>query len=576
MSTAAPLPETLSAKQASSASVDHLPDDPATLKRMILELLACLHERDRNNAELRERLDRLIRRLYGPKTERFDPNQPTLFGDATQTPTPETPAAPASEPESPATKRTAKPHGRRRLPDHLPRKPEHHELSEAERICTTCGTPRIDIGVDKSEQADYQPATFFVTEHLVHKYLCPCCAKKEETGGVAQTAATEAATHGVEPAPLPVDTTAVALAGPSPLIISASRPALLLPKCLAGPGMLAYLIVSKFADHLPLYRLEHICARQGLELTRSTMCDWLAACAQALRPLYERMVALVLQSRFINTDDTPVKIHDPTPGGTETGRIWSYLGDLTFRYNVFDFTPNRKRDGPQRFLKDYQGYLQADAFSGYDRLYLPDPVDGCTRIIEVACNAHARRKFVDARTSDELRACQALAYYGQLYDIERRAKDVGEAQRLRMRQDLAVPILNKLKTWLDQQKGEVLPKSPLAEAIGYALNNWTALVRYAETGFLAIDNNVAEREMKRIAIGRKNWLFFGTENGGNTAAVLMSFTSTCKRLGVEPWAYLKDVITRLPLTPPDQLDDLLPDRWQAAHAKTAPPAPSTP
>ncbi len=195
----------------------------------------------------------------------------------------------------------------------------------------------------------------------------------------------------------------------------------------------------------------------------------------------------------------------------------------------------------------------------------------------MACNAHARRKFYEARTSDALRAHQALAYYSQLYELERHAKDFTDTQRLQMRQDLAVPILNQFHAWLEAQRPQVLPKSPLAEALGYALNNWTALVRYTEAGFLDIDNNVAEREMKRIAIGRKNWLFVGSPQGGQTAAVLLSFTSTCQRLAVEPWAYLQDVLTRLPTTPAEQLADLLPDRWQAARlAKLAtPPAPAT-
>jgi transposase len=187
-----------------------------------------------------------------------------------------------------------------------------------------------------------------------------------------------------------------------------------------------------------------------------------------------------------------------------TARLWVYLGDAAHPYNVFDFTVNRKRDGPERFLATYRGYLHADAFSGYDGLYLPDPRTAAARIIEVACNAHARRKFYEARGSDGLRAHQALAYYGQLYELERGAKDLDftDAQRLQMRQDLAVPILETFRRWLEAQCGDVLPKSPLGEALGYALNNWSALVRYTEAGFLAIDNNVAEREMKKVAIGR--------------------------------------------------------------------------
>jgi hypothetical protein len=249
--------------------------------------------------------------------------------------------------------------------------------------------------------------------------------------------------------------------------------------------------------------------------------------------------------------------------------LWVYLGDAAHPYNVFDFTVNRKRDGPQQFLATYQGYLHADAFSGYDGLYLPDPHTATARIIEVACNAHARRKFYEARGSDALRSHQALAYYRQLYELERAAKDFSEAQRLQMRQDLAVPILGQFHQWLEVQRSEVLPKSPMGEALGYALNNWAALVRYTEAGFLAIDNNAAEREMKRIAIGRKNWLFVGSPRGGQTAALLFSFTATCQRLGVEPWRYLRDVLERLPSHPPERLAELLPDEWARAQRAAA-------
>jgi transposase len=360
------------------------------------------------------------------------------------------------------------------------------------------------------------------------------------------------------------------LLDPREVVIAAPKPAMPIHKGLPGPGLLAHLIVSKYTDHLPLNRLERVYERQGHFLHRSTLCDWLAACAQLLRPLYDLMVSMTLQSRALHTDDTTVKMQELVTHLLSTARLWGYLGDAAHPYNVFDFTVNRKRDGPQQFLATYQGYLHADAFSGYDGLYLPDPRTAAARIIEVACNAHARRKFYEARGSDALRSHQALAYYRQLYELERQAKDFSDAQRLQMRQDLAAPILGQFHTWLGAQRPAVLPKSPMAEALGYALNNWAALVRYTEAGFLAIDNNVAEREMKRIAIGRKNWLFVGSPDGGQTAAVLFSFTSTCQRLGVEPWAYLQDVLTRLPAMPVSQLGDLLPDRWQAARrAKTA-------
>ncbi len=278
----------------------------------------------------------------------------------------------------------------------------------------------------------------------------------------------------------------------------------------------------------------------------------------------------------LHTDDTPLKLQDTKTHLLSTARMWAYLGDAAHPYNVFDFTLNRRRDGPQQFLAGYQGYLHADAFSGYDCLYLPDPLTTQARIIEVACNAHARRKFYEARTSDALRSHQALAYYRQLYELERQAKDFSASQRAQMRKDLSLPILATFQSWIDKEYPEVLPKSPMAEALGYARNNWMALVRYTEAGFLDIDNNVAEREMKRIAIGRKNWLFIGSPQGGAMAAVMMSFTSTCNRLDVEPWAYLHDVLTRLPTTPSGGLDALLPDRWKAEQRAKPAPSPTPP
>jgi transposase len=361
---------------------------------------------------------------------------------------------------------------------------------------------------------------------------------------------------------------------PGEVVIAAPKPPMPIAKGLPGPGLLAHLIVSKYTDHMPLHRLQRAYERQGYFLHRSTLCDWLGACADLLRPLYDLMVCAVLQSRVIHTDDTPVKLQELVTHLLSTARLWVYLGDAAHPYNVFDFTVNRKRDGPQQFLANYQGYLQADAFTGYDGLYLPDPRTAAARVMEVACNAHARRKFHESRGSDALRAHQALAYYRQLYELERAAKDFTDAQRLQMRQDLAVPILEQFHQWLEAQRPEVLPKSPLGEAIGYALNNWAALVRYTEAGFLAIDNNVAEREMKRIAIGRKNWLSIGSPRGGRTAAVLFSFTSTCQRLGVEPWAYLRDVLGRLPSCSAERLAELLPDEWARAQRGAVDAAPA--
>jgi transposase len=592
------------------------------VKHMILELLATLHEERRDKEALRQRLDQLLRRLYGPRTERVDPNQ-SLLGEAAPAtadaePVPVTATEPTAAEAARRVRRRARPHGRRALPENLPRRVVQHELTEAERLCS-CGQVRVPIGVEQSEQLDWQPASLFVWQHRVHKYACPFCAAQvsaapfpvaaePSASGVidpmtepdATPPADRTSSPGSEPPETGADHSSTSPAAPTgtrdgapgrsasgtgagnsplgPVVVAATKPATPIARGLPGPGLLANLIVSKYADHLPLYRLERIYQRQGVLLPRSTTCDWLAACAALLRPVYDRMVSGVLQSRWLHTDDTTVTNQQPAEGATATARLWVYLGDTFHPYNVFDFTATRKRDGPQQFLAGFHGYLHADAFSGYDALYLPAPTGGEAAIIEVACNAHARRKFYEARSSDALRSHQALAYYAQLYEIERQGRDREERQRLRMRQDLAVPILEKFKTWLEAQRTEVLPKSPLGEAIGYALNNWSALIRYTDAGFLSIDNNVAEREMKRIAIGRKNWLFVGSERGGQTAAVLFSFTSTCQRLGVEPWAYLQDVLTRLPVLPADQLDALLPDRWQAARrARGAAPAnsPST-
>jgi transposase len=576
-------------------TAEQLPDDVATLKRMVLELLASCTEHRRDNEALRHRINLLLRRLYGPRGERIHPDQLLLFAEMAAgqdtAPAPPEPAA-AAEP-----RRRCRPHGRRRLPESLPREARHHELSAAERACPVCGQMRADIGADRSEQLDYRPASLFVVEHIVHKYACPCCSKQRSQALGPQ------AHPGQEPEPMPTpqrgpQPTPPSVAvppepvgtgepvtdqdqrpqapspagrplGPGEVVIAAPKPATPIAKGLPGPGLLAHLIVSKYTDHMPLHRLQRSYERQGVFLHRSTLCDWLGACADLLRPLYDLMVGAVLQSRALHTDDTTVKMQELVTHLLSTARLWVYLGDAAHPYNVFDFTVNHKRDGPERFLADYRGYLHADAFSGYDGLYLPDPRTARARIIEVACIAHARRKFYEARGSDALRSHQALAYYRQLYELERGAKDFSDAQRLHMRQDLAVPILGQLHQWLEAQRPEVLPKSPMGQAIGYSLSNWAALVRYTEAGFLSIDNNAAEREMKRIAIGRKNWLTVGSPRGGETAAVLFSFTSTCQRLGVEPWAYLQDVLTRLPKTPAGQLGDLLPDHWQTARRASA-------
>ena len=594
MSTAAPLVDPICTHNVPLPTPAQLPNDLETLKRMLIEVMLTLHQERREKEQLQHRMRLLLQRLYGPRSERCHPDQGFLFAEAADTADAAAPPAEDSQDKS-RQRRRGKPHGRGKPPADLPRRTLHHQLTEAERLCV-CGNLRIDIGTDINEQVDWQPASIFVWQHIVHKYLCRDCTTKSAEAAMRPTdpsaaatttdamahdasndkaaacvpASTDLATNDVEADPLAPPSSASAAVGPA--VISAPKPPPPIAKGLPGAGLLAYIIVSKYFDHLPLHRLERILARQGLPLSRSTMCDWMAASAEALRPLYDLMVAQAVQSAWLHTDDTPVKNQGHAPGTTALSRFWIYWGDRTHPYNVFDFTINRKRDGPQKFLADFHGYLHADAFSGYDALYLPSPRAAAAPIIEVACNAHARRKFHEARGSDDLRAHQALGYYRALYALERGAVDAAleDSGRLQMRRDFAVPLLDQFHSWLVEQRAQVLPKSPMAEAIGYALNNWTALIRYTEAGFLAIDNNVAEREMKRIAIGRKNWLFVGSDKGGRTAAVLFSFTSTCHRLGIEPWAYLQDVLKRLPSLPAERRAELLPDRWQAARPKAAP------
>jgi hypothetical protein len=270
----------------------------------------------------------------------------------------------------------------------------------------------------------------------------------------------------------------------------------------------------------------------------------------------------VLASHVLGTDDTPVKVLDPELDHTRTGRFWSYCGDDRHPYTVYDYTPSRKRDGPQKFLKDYRGILQADAFGGYDGIYL----DCGGRILEAGCNAHARRKFFEARETAPEVAHQALAFYARLYQIEHDGNSLTADARLALRQEKSVPILEDFKVWLNEQLRVLRPKSSVAGAIKYCLRNWEALILFTTDGAIPIDNNRTERTMRDPALGRRNWMFLGSDNGGKTAAVLYSMVVSAKRHQLDIQAYLTDVLTRLPgITNPLALRGLLPDRWAKSH-----------
>ena len=498
-----------------------LPDDLTLCQSMIRELLQLLQSERRDREQLQNRLDQLLRRLYGPRSEQRRPDQPLLFAEpdlpAPSPPMPDPPTL-SSPPNSHAGKRG---HGRRKLPEQLRRERVVHDLNDLEKLCPCCTAPRVKISEEVSERLDYEPASLFVVEHVRPKYVCRACAGQM----------------------------AIAELPPEPIA-----------KGIPAAGLVAAVIVNKFVDHQPLHRQQQKFTREGLELHRSTLCDWLAQSAKLLERLYALMVASVLKSKVIHTDDTPVRLLGES--GAQTGRLWVYVGDRQHPYTVFDATTNHSRDGPVTFLREFAGYLQADAFSGYNCVF-------ARGVTEVACWAHARRKFVEAESSHAALASEAIARIRALYEVEKRAKELSSAERLALRQAESAPLLRSFGEWLEQLRATVLPKSSLATAIGYALNQWQALNVYVTDGDLNIDNNAAENALRGTAVGRKNWLFYGSETGGHTAAILTSFTATCKRHGINPWLYLKDVLTRLPACPPEQLANLLPDAWAVAQAAAA-------
>jgi transposase len=325
----------------------------------------------------------------------------------------------------------------------------------------------------------------------------------------------------------------------------------------AWPGLLAYIVTSKFSDYLPFYRLEDIFERQGFEISRGTQSIWCGDVADLVEPLYELMAERVRQSHVVATDDTIMPML--SVGKTKSARMWVYVGDEANAYNIFDFTLNRGRDGPKYFLRDYQQVLLADGYGGYDGIVAGNA------ITRAGCWAHARRKFVDAEKVAPEIAREAVDLIGDLFRVERQAKDLSVEERLALRQDKSALVLAKLREKLLEWKEQLLPKHPMAEAINYALNQWTELNVFCSDGAVPIDNNVSEREMKRVVLTRKNSLFVGNSRGGRTAAILASLTSTCRRHEVDPQLYLTQLLMNLPHTKMSELADWLPDQWKIRH-----------
>jgi transposase len=519
-----------------------LPDDVAVLHAIIRELLDTLKKSRHECEGVRQRLDLLLRKLYGPKAERFDPHQPWLLPelapaaptDTVNSPTEESPTA---EESADAAIPKRKGHGRKPLPKDLPRERIEHTLPEAERQCPGCGEACVKFGEDVSEQLDYRPASLFVLQHVRFKYACQKCHDHVTVG---------------------------------------HAPIAVINKGLPGPGLLAQITACKYADHLPLHRLERIMSRHGIDLSRSTMCDWMAHVAAVLQPIAELMATLVRQSKALHTDATKMPFLDPkVPGKTLSGQMWVYVGDRDHPFDVFDFCRDHTATSIDAFLQDhhYRGHLNADAHNLYDHLFK----DGT--ILETGCWAHGRRHFYDAKESDPARAHIALAHIRQLYAVEAEARDLiaeqklagaeADALRQKLRQEKSLSELNTLRQWLLDEQPKVLPKSLMGQAIAYALRHWQALTRFVNNGFLAIDNNIAERTLRHIAIGRKNWLHAGSAKGAATAATLFSVTSSCHRHGIDVFAYLREILQRLAhdtKPSPEELRDWLPDRWRQVPA----------
>ncbi len=427
-------------------------------------------------------------------------------------------AAATSEPQVPRTPRLRA--GRQPLPDHLPRIEHRHEPDSC--TCGLCGTALVKIGEDIAEQLDVEPARFFVHRHIRPQYACRAC----ET---------------VSAAPI------------APAVIEAG---------MAATGLLSWVAISKFLDHLPLYRREQIAARDGVSLSRTTMAEWVGRIGVALQPLLDRLVAHLLERRVLHADETPVRQLDPGRGKTKRAYLWAYRSNVLETgppIVVFDYQPSRAGAHAQAFLSGWQGHLMVDDYAGYKALF----ADGLT---ELGCMAHARRKFFDLNAAEPNAIAQeALRRIGALYAIEAQGRDMDSVGRTQLRQAQAQPQLQAMHDWLLRTRVNVANGGGTAKAIDYSLKRWAALSRYASDGNLPIDNNPVENTIRPIAVGKKNWLFVGSERAGQRAAAIQSLLGTAKLNGLDPAAWLRDTLDKLPTCLNSQIDSLLPLSTEALH-----------
>jgi transposase len=491
---------------------DNVPSDTAILQALVIEQSQMIAELQGTVNTLTDEIRRLtsfIEKFFGKSSEKLSKDKPPD----------ETPKSPALHKKRPKNGGG----GRSTLPAKLPRVEKRIDVPEDERRCSCCGKLFHCIGEDRSEQLHFKPMELYVVVQVLMKYMasCPCSEKRSATA---------------EPPIRPID------------------------KGVASTSLLSIIAVMKYLDHLPLARqATQLFKRSGVDLSQSSMCRWMGNIADLLFPLYELMHEKLLESSVLQVDATTAKYIDPSiRGKAKQGTVWGYNGDATRPYVLYDFLIHGRRDGPESFLKHYHGYLQCDAHSVYDGIFAPVDVARQSPI-EVGCWAHGRRKFYDARELNK-EAFIVLEWIGSLYKLERKMKNVSNADRHLARQQSAVPILDDIFCWCREHHNKFLPKDPLTGAIQYALNHEAALRRYCDDGRLEIDNNAAERVLRLIAIGRKNWLFYGSERGGRTGAVLHSVLASAKRNGLNEYVYLCDVLDRLAdLGSEAELYALLPD-----------------
>src|ERR1700675_2842387 len=426
-------------------------------------------------------------------------------------------AAPSQTPAVVApTAQTAK-SARRPLPEHLPR--EVRKYLPKQEACPDCGGALKSLGEDVSEILEYVPARFKVIRQVRPKLACACCER----------------------------------------IVQAEAPSRPIARGVAGPGLLAHVLVSKYGDHLPLYRQSEIYAREGVELDRSTLADWVSGTSQLFQPLVEALRRHVMAAQKLHADDTPVPVLAPGNGKTKTGRLWTYVrddrpaGDETPPAVWFSYTPDRKGEHPQGHLSKFKGTLQADAYAGFEQIYETG------RIQEAACWAHVRRKFYDLHVAHKSPvAVEALRRIGELYAIESDIHGRMPEERREVRNTRSQPLLESLKQWLEETLVKLSKKSDTALAVRYALGRWEALLRYCDDARLEIDNNAAERSLRAVVLGRKNYLFNGSDAGGERAAAIYSLISSAKLNGLNPEAYLRNVLERIADHPINRIAELLP------------------